>query len=343
MKRFRVGVVGGSGYGGSELLRLLLNHPQMEIAFATAHQHAGKRADEVHPNLRGFTDLVFAPTEVTDAWSEVDGLFLAVPHGRSMHFAEALPENVKVVDLTGDFRLADLDVFTEYYKREHVCFSLQPQYAYGLTEMNRESIRDANRVANPGCFATATLLGLYPLLASGVIEGKVVIDAKTGSSGSGASPSAGTHHPKRANSLYAYKMFRHQHLPEVEQALLRVKPDWDGRLVFQTHSAPMVRGIFASIYATMTTAHTHEEIREVFTQAYGSTPFVRLTGSSPDVNWVKTTNFTDIGWAVRDNDLNVFVAIDNLVKGASGQAIQNMNLMLGLEETDGLLIAGMNP
>lgn len=342
-KKYKVGIAGGSGYGGSELIRLLMGHPDIEIAFVTAHQHAGKRVDEVHPNFRGFTDLSFDKTEVTDAWSEVDGVFLAVPHGRAMFLAEALDEHVKVVDLTGDFRLKDLDVFTEYYKREHTCFQLQPKYAYGLTEIHREEIQKAQRVANPGCFATATLMGLFPLVKSGVLEGKVIIDAKTGSSGSGASPKAGTHHPKRANSLYAYKLFTHQHVPEVEQALLGVNPEWDGRLVFQTHSAPMIRGIYASIYCTLNTDCTVEDIRAIYEKQYKDEPFVRLIGDAPDVNWVKTTNFTDIGWGVRGRDLNVFVAIDNLVKGAAGQAIQNMNLMLGLEETAGLGVIGTNP
>lgn len=343
MKKYKVGIVGGSGYGGSELLRLLMNHPQMEIAFVTAHQHAGKRIDEVHPNLRGWTDQTFLPSEVSEAWNQVDGLFLAVPHGRSMHLMEGIEPHVKVVDLTGDFRLRDQQVFEAAYKRDHVCFDLQAQFVYGLTEINKEAIAGATRVANPGCFATATLMGLFPLIAKGVIEGKVVIDAKTGSSGSGASPKAGTHHPKRSNSLYAYKLFTHQHLPEVDQALQQVNPGWSGRLVFQTHSAPMVRGILASIYCTMKTPMTHAEIGEVYAAHYGDAPFVRLLEGAPDVNWVKATNFTDIGWGVRGEDLNLFVAIDNLVKGASGQAIQNMNLMFGLEESMGLRVYGTNP
>jgi N-acetyl-gamma-glutamyl-phosphate reductase len=203
-------------------------------------------------------------------------------------------------------------------------------------------------VSNPGCFATATLLGLAPLVAAGALAGRVVVDAKTGSSGSGAKPAANTHHPQRANSFYAYKPFTHQHVPEIEQTLGDVSEggEWSNELVFMTHSLPVSRGIFASIYAEARgegSAMTVEELTALYADFYRGSFFVRLVKGSPDINWVKLTNFCDIGFAVRGRQIAVFSAIDNLVKGAAGQAVQNMNLMFGLDERAGLLLTGGNP
>ncbi|HEY5402216.1 MAG TPA: N-acetyl-gamma-glutamyl-phosphate reductase, partial [Pyrinomonadaceae bacterium] len=197
-------------------------------------------------------------------------------------------------------------------------------------------------IANPGCFATATLLGLAPLVAHGSLTGRVIVDAKTGSSGSGAKAAANTHHPQRMNSFYAYKPFTHQHVPEIEQELDRVG-DWTSELVFMTHSLPVARGIFASIYAELKNETTESELNDLFTDFYRDSFFVRLVKGSPDINWVKTTNFCDIGFAARGNQVVVFSALDNLVKGAAGQAIQNMNLMFGLDEKTGLMLVGTNP
>jgi N-acetyl-gamma-glutamyl-phosphate reductase len=222
---------------------------------------------------------------------------------------------------------------------------LQREFVYGLTEFNREEIKSARLVSNPGCFATATLLGLGPLAASGALKGRVVVDAKTGSSGSGAKPAANTHHPQRSNSFYAYKPFTHQHVPEIEQALRAVGTGgrWSSELVFMTHSLPVSRGIFASIYAEVGEEMTAERLKEMYAEFYRGSFFVRLVSGSPDINWVKMTNFCDIGFAARGRQVAVFSAIDNLVKGASGQAVQNMNLMFGLEEKTGLLLVGGNP
>ncbi len=216
----RVGIFGGSGYGGAELLRILLFHPSAEVALVTANEHAGKAVGEVHRNLFGLTDLRFVKApEDFESLGELDCVFLALPHGQALEIAPRLPAGVKVVDLSGDFRLGDAEEFREHYGREHTATELQREFVYGLTEFNREQIKSARLVSNPGCFATATLLGLGPLAASGALKGRVVVDAKTGSSGSGAKPAANTHHPQRTNSFYAYKPFTHQHVPEVEQAL----------------------------------------------------------------------------------------------------------------------------
>jgi N-acetyl-gamma-glutamyl-phosphate reductase common form len=341
----KAGILGGSGYGGSELLRILLFHPSVELKLVTAREHAGKRVDTVHPNLAKLTELTFASMPDASELENLDCIFLALPHGEAMEIAPALPERVKLIDLSGDFRLSDADQFKKYYGRDHTEMAAQRDFVYGLTEVNRNHIKEASRIANPGCFATALELGLYPFVAAGVITGKVIADMKTGSSGSGAKPASGTHHPKRANSFYAYKIFEHQHQPEVEQLLSTVNPDWstDSSLILQTHSIPVVRGIFASIYATTRKAMTRDEAGDLLGEFYGKEFFIRLVDGSPDINWVKNTNFVDIGWAVNKDQLIVFVAIDNLVKGAAGQAVQNMNLMFGIEERTGLMLAGSNP
>ena len=341
--RLRVAIFGGSGYGGSELLRILLLHPNAEVALVTANEHAGKAVSEVHKNLYGLTDLRFerAPEDL-NVLGKFDCIFFALPHGQAMEIAPRVPDNVKVIDLSGDFRLRDSEVFEEHYGREHSAMDFQQKFVYGLTETNREAIKNARLVANPGCFATAALLGLAPLVAHNLLTGRVIVDAKTGSSGSGAKAAANTHHPQRMNSFYAYKPFTHQHVPEIEQEL-RTVGDWTSELVFMTHSLPVSRGIFASIYAETRNEMTVDEVRALFAEFYRDSFFVRLVKGSPDINWVKTTNFCDIGFAVRGRQLVVFSAIDNLVKGAAGQAVQNMNLMFAIEEKTALMLTGSNP
>ncbi|MCP9495080.1 MAG: N-acetyl-gamma-glutamyl-phosphate reductase [Pyrinomonadaceae bacterium MAG19_C2-C3] len=341
--KLRIGIFGASGYGGSELLRILLFHPQAEVVLATANEHAGKAVSAVHRNLYGLTALHFvsAPEDLNEV-ENLDCLFLALPHGAAMDVAPRVPERVKVIDLSGDFRLCDMDVFKHHYKSTHTAPELQSGFVYGLTETNREAVKRATRIANPGCFATATLLALAPLVKGDLIANRVIVDAKTGSSGSGAKAAANTHHPQRANSFYAYKPFMHQHVPEIEQELKRVG-DWASELVFMTHSLPVPRGIFASCYVETKNELSDEEARRVFQEFYRHDFFVRVVEGSPDINHVKTTNFCDIGFAVRGRSLVVFSALDNLVKGAAGQAIQNMNVMFGFDEKTGLMMAGSNP
>jgi N-acetyl-gamma-glutamyl-phosphate reductase len=311
----KVGILGGSGYGGSELLRILLFHSEVDVKLVTANEHAGKRVDAVHPNLAKLTGLKFEAMTRPDQLDGLDCVFLALPHGQAMELAPSLPRSVKAIDLSGDFRLNDADEFRLFYGREHTAMQTQREFVYGLTEVNRSHIAEASRIANPGCFATALELGLYPLVASGLVKGKVIADLKTGSSGSGAKAAANTHHPKRTNSFYAYKTFEHQHQPEVEQLLKAVSPQWasDCSLVFQTHSIPAVRGIFASIYVTPSEQMSCEGVGNLFREFYGNEFFIRLVDGSPDINWVKNTNFVDIGWAARGDTVIVFVALDNLV------------------------------
>lgn len=338
-----VGIFGGSGYGGSELLRILLSHPNVEVTLVTANEHAGKPVSDVHRNLNGLTQLWFTqmPADL-ESLSNLDCAFLALPHGQAMEIVPRLPTGVKAIDLSGDFRLRDKNEFEQHYGREHTSMGAQADFVYGLTETNREAIKTARLISNPGCFATATTLGLAPLVANNLIAGRVVVDAKTGSSGSGAKAAGNTHHPQRMNSFYAYKPFTHQHVPEIEQELRSVG-HWSSELVFMTHSLPVSRGIFASIYAEAKRDTTEAELNSIFAEFYQDSFFVRLVKGSPDINWVKTTNFCDLGFATRGRQLVVFSALDNLVKGAAGQAVQNMNLMFGLDEKTGLMLTGTNP
>src|ERR1044072_8963065 len=338
--RLRIGIFGGSGYGGSELLRILLFHPNSELVFVTANEQAGKSIGDVHRNLNGLTNLNFIKDP--EDLNNIECVFLALPHGQAMEIVPRLPSPVKAIDLSGDFRLRDQSAFEKHYKQPHTAMAAQAEFVYGLTETNREAIRDARLIANPGCFATATLLGLAPLVANGVLSGRVVVDAKTGSSGSGAKAAANTHHPQRMTSFYAYKPFTHQHVPEIEQELDHIG-DWTNELIFMTHSLPVARGIFASIYAEATRDLTETDLRNLRSEYYRDSFFVRLVNGSPDINWVKTTNFCDLGFATRGRQVVVFSAIDNLVKGAAGQAVQNMNLMFELDETTGLKLVGTNP
>lgn len=341
-QKIKIAIFGGSGYGGSELLRILLFHGHAEIVLVTANEHAGKAVGDVHKNLFGICDLKFeiAPEDLSTL--DVDVAFFALPHGQALHLIPQLPADVKAIDLSGDFRIDDKDVFRQFYKLEHTADELQRKFVYGLTETNREKIKTAQFVANPGCFATAVLLALVPMVKSGLLTGKIIVDAKTGSSGSGAKAAANTHHPQRMNSFYAYKPFTHQHVPEIEQHLKQVG-EFPHELVFMTHSLPVSRGIFASVYLETTNFLTNEDVRNLYELFYKDAPFVRLVENSPDINWVKTTNFCDIAAHSNGRQIAVFSAIDNLVKGAAGQAVQNMNLMFGLDETTGLKFIGTNP
>jgi N-acetyl-gamma-glutamyl-phosphate reductase common form len=340
--KIKIGIFGGSGYGGSELLRILLFHPNAEVVFVTGNEHAGKSVSSVHRNLNSLTELCFIsmPDDLS-ILEEIDVAFFGLPHGQALELVPRLPDDIKVIDLSGDFRLADPETFERYYKKPHAG-QLQHKFVYGLTETNREAIAAAEYISNPGCFATATALALSPLLSEGLVMGKLIVDAKTGSSGSGAKPAANTHHPQRMNSFYAYKPFTHQHVPEIEQHLRSIGP-FTAPLVFMSHSLPVSRGIFASCYAELNEEMTTTDLAKVFTSFYQDSFFVRIVDGSPDINWVKNTNFCDIAVNVSGRNAVVLSAIDNLVKGAAGQAIQNMNLMFGLDEKTGLMFTGSNP
>ncbi len=327
MKKVRVVVIGASGYIGGEAVRLLLGHPEVDLVAVTANENAGRRLDEVQPNLRGYSDLVYSKE-----WPEADAYVLSLPHGGAMEVVPKLKG--KVVDLSGDFRLKDPAVFERYYKTPHKAPELLKQFATGIPEINRGRIRESRLVAAGGCFASAAILSLHPLRE--LAAGRVIVDGKTGSSGSGSKPGEKTHHPFRSTSFFAYETFHHRHTPEIEQA--------SGlEVLFQPHSTPLVRGVFTTSYVPLKRAMTDDEVLALFRQAYGNDRFVRLCKGTANVNHVKGSNFIDLGVAAHGTTAIVFAAIDNLVKGGAGQGVQCLNLMFGLPEEAGLLAPPAQP
>lgn len=354
MTRVAAIILGGSGYGGGELLRLLPAHPQVESVRAVSRKHAGEPFWKAHSNLRGVVQGNFdaEPSWRSLATAEHPVLFSAMPH---MEFAKQLPmleaewdkhglaERLTLIDLSGDFRLDDADAYARAYGAPHPCPHQLGSFIYGLPEWQRRDIAGAKRVASPGCFATAIQLALLPFAGLNDL-GFIAVSAATGSSGSGTALGEGTHHPVRAQDFRAYKVLAHQHGAEITR-LLDAKGSHGYSLGFVPHSAPMVRGIFATVmlHPAPGLKLDAEQVRQRITAAYADTPFVRLTEESPRVGAVAGSNFCDIGWQFKDGSLAVMSALDNLVKGMAGQAVQNMNLALGLPETAGLMQAATYP
>src|SRR6266540_2234170 len=338
-KRHRAAVVGGSGYGGAELIRRLLIHPEVELVRVASIDLVGEPLSAGDPALEGRTDLVFEALSPAEAARGVDVVLLGLPHGVS---ATKVPElaalpDLKVVDMSGDFRLKDAAAYARSYGHVHPCPELLQVFTYGLPEQNREAIRRARLVAAPGCFATTIELALLPLARAGLLEGVVHVQGITGSSGSGAAPSAGTHHPVRANNLRTYKPLEHQHLPEIAETLAQAGAR-ELELRFVPVSAPLARGILATAFVELPDAWTEERVRRLYEETYAGEPFVRVPRKRlPEVAAVSGSNRAEVGVAVGApvkgrRTAAFFGATDNLVKGGAGQAIQNMNLMLGLPE-----------
>lgn len=347
MSRVRVGILGANGFGGSELLRILLFHPHVEVTHASSRRLTGRPVWEELPNLRGATDLAFCPYEPGRVAREVDVLISALPHGgvAATACAEAVAANrdLRVIDLSGDFRLKDPALHEKFYGK-HAAPQLAKEFVYGLPEFFREEIKGARRVANPGCFATATLLSLLPLAQAGLLSGWVVVDAATGSTGLGAAPTARGHHPFRSDNFRAYNMLNHRHMPEVLQAVGRVSSSGID-LSFVPHSAPMVRGIYATAHARLPAGTDAGRVEAAYREAYAAASFVRLLGpgASPESRVVARTNFADLSWTVGGDRCVALCALDNLVKGEAGQAVQNLNLMHGWDERTGLTWPGTTP
>ena len=343
-KRFRAAVMGGSGYGGAEMIRRLLLHPDVELCRVASVDLVGEPLGAAHPSLEGRTDLLFQDLSPAAASDGMDVVLLALPHkvtANKVPEIAALP-SVKIVDMSGDFRLQDPAAYEKYYGQKHPHPERLPDFVYGLPELNREKIRKARFVASPGCFATTIELSLLPLARAGLLEGVVHVLGITGSSGSGMAPQATTHHPVRAGNLRAYKPLWHQHVPEVVETLSSAGAR-DLQLRFVPVSAPLVRGILATAFLELPEEWTEERLSALYREAFEGEPFVRVPARRlPEVAAVSGSNFAEVGvaagpaWRGR-RTVTAFSAIDNLVKGASGQAIQNMNVALGFDETDGLL------
>jgi N-acetyl-gamma-glutamyl-phosphate/LysW-gamma-L-alpha-aminoadipyl-6-phosphate reductase len=338
-KRFRAAVIGGSGYGGAEMIRRLLLHPDVELARVASVDLVGEPLSAAHPSLEGRTDLVFQDLAPAAAADGMDVVLLGLPHkvtAQKVPAIVALP-SVKVVDMSGDFRLLDPAAYETYYGQKHPHPELLGRFVYGLPELNRNRIREARLVASPGCFATAIELSLLPLARAGLLDGVVHVQGITGSSGSGAAPQATTHHPVRAGNLRAYKPLWHQHVPEIVETLAAAGAR-DLQLRFVPVSAPLVRGILATSFLELPEAWTEERLAALYRETFAGEPFVRVPARRlPEVAAVSGSNFAEVGVAAGPawrgkRTVTAIAAIDNLVKGGAGQAIQNMNLVLGLDE-----------
>ena len=349
-RKFKAAVIGGSGYGANEMLRRLVLHPQVEIARVSSIELVGKPVWAAHPNLTGMPaleGLVFEDIAPREAAAGCDVALLALPHKvTAAKVPELVALGVKIVDMSGDFRLRDPAEYAEFYGGTHPVPELLSRFTYGLPELNRQRIREAHFIASPGCFATAITLALLPLARGGLLSGPVHVQGITGSSGSGAAAKQGTHHPVRAVNLSTYKPLEHQHTPEVEQTLRDAGAPGDFSLRFVPVSAPLSRGIFVTAFVEVDTSVDDSRLEALFESSFAGEPFVRRPiGRLPEVAAVSGSNYAEVGYSVGASragrrTLTCFSAIDNLIKGGAGQAIQNMNLVLGLDERLSLLDPG---
>ncbi|WP_180075816.1 N-acetyl-gamma-glutamyl-phosphate reductase [Acinetobacter sp. YH12106] len=346
-----VGIVGGTGYTGVELLRLLLRHPNVQVNVLTSRTENGRRVDDMFPSLRGHTDLQYSDLNI-DELKKCDIVFFATPHGVAMKHAEALvAAKTKVIDLAADFRLQDLQQFEKWYGMQHACPELLKDSVYGLSELNREQIKQANVVGNPGCYPTTVQLGLAPVLTSSdalVKPESIIIDAKSGVSGAGRKASLGGIYTENADNFKAYGVAGHRHHPEIVEALENISGQKDvfDHILFVPHLVPMIRGMLSTIYIDLTEAGQAADLQALYEQFYANETFVDVmpAGSSPETRSVRGANQLRIAlYKPQPTKLVVLVVQDNLVKGAAGQAVQNMNLMFGFAEDAGLNNIGLLP
>ncbi len=336
-------VVGASGYAGVELFRLLVGHPEVKLVGAYDIRNVGKRVSEVHPNLRGIVDLKIAEPDYVKIGKQTDVIFVATPHRVAMKFVpKLLKGKARIIDLSADYRFDDVKVYEQYYTKHE---SPGVKGVYGLPELYRAKIKRAHLVANPGCYPTAAILSVAPLVKRHLINIEhIVIDAKTGTSGAGAVPGELTHHPIIDANILAYAATTHRHAPEIDQELSKLA----GRNVethFTPHLIPIVRGILSTAHVFLRKPTGARGLLGLYRKFYAGEPFVRVLEELPQVNFVVGSNYCDIGFELdaRSNRLVVVAAIDNLIKGASGQAIQDMNLMFGFDETRGLEAPALRP
>lgn len=343
-----VSIIGASGYTGSELIRILVNHPEVALQDLTARALADTKISYTFPALTPFLgDKTFVELDLERMKENSDLVFICLPHGHAMNIGKELyTAGLKVIDLGADFRLRDIDTFEEYYETTHTASEFIEQAVYGLTEFYREQVKDAGLIANPGCFVTTALLGLTPLVEAQVVNPKsIVIDAKSGVSGAGRGENVDNLLSELANNFKAYNPLAHRHIPEIEQELSRFGEEVI--VQFTPHLLPTERGIFATIYAEPKEEISEEDLRQIFQNAYENEPFVHLLdeGVLPALKAVRGTNQTyiQVKKDTRTGRILVFAVLDNLLKGASGQAVQNMNVMYGFDEMLGLTQVGLMP
>lgn len=345
----KLGIVGASGYSGSELLRFLVNHPgKLEIALCTSETYAGQCIDSVLPNLRGFLSSKFEALDIDSLKDRVDVVVLAVPHKVAMSFVpQILAQGLRIVDFSADYRLEDAETYEAWYHVDHTSTSLMSKSVYGLPERYRDCIRSAQLVANPGCYPTSAILAAMPFLKHGIVAlDSIIVDSKSGISGAGPKPSENTHYANRESNFIAYNIGVHRHTPEIEQELSAVASE-PVRVTFTPHLVPMTRGILSTVYMQLTEEISTEEAVAIYTNFYKNEPFVRVlpAGTYPQTKAVLGSNYCDVGLEVdaRTRRIVAMAAIDNLGKGAAGAVVQNLNLMFGFKETDGLKVPGMMP
>lgn len=343
----KAGIMGATGYAGEMLAWLLYKHPEVEVDFYNSHNYANFQLNQLYGNYNGFIEEKCASME--EAMTRIDNidvLFIALPNGKSFEMTEkALSKGVKVIDLGADYRLNAKDEYEEWYGIKHELPHLLMDAVYGLTELKRDEIQKSNLIANPGCYPTATILGLAPLLKNKLIDtSSVIIDAKSGVSGAGRSANISSLFTECNESIKAYGVTTHRHTPEIEQELSKLADD---KLLvsFTPHLVPMNRGILSTCYSSLKTSVTTEELLKVYKDFYKDRCFVKVIDGIPETRWVRGSNLCHIGVKVdnRTNRVIVVSAIDNLIKGAAGQAVQNMNVMFGFEETEGLDFIAMAP
>lgn len=340
----RAGVLGATGYAGIELVRLLTLHKEVEITALVSQSYAGKRVSEVYPSLRGVCDIALTELDADYAAENCDVVFTALPHGASkVVIPELYSRGLTVIDLSGDFRYNDKEVYKTWYGEEHTSPELLEVSVYGLPELHREEIKKARLIGNPGCYTTCSILGLAPLIKSGTAKrDNIIIDAKSGVTGAGRGLSLDVHFCECTENMKAYKVATHRHTSEIEQELSLLAGE-NIMLSFTPHLVPLKRGILATIYANLSGSFSKEELTDMYKEFYKDEPFVRIYESGlPETNHVAGSNFADIGIEV-DKRLNravIVSAIDNIYKGAAGQAVQNMNLIFGLDEKTGIDNAG---
>lgn len=341
----KVGIVGGTGYTGVELLRLLAKHPDVELRVITSRSEAGKPVAELFPNLRGHVGIEFSEPE-TGQLKNCDVVFSATPNGVAMTMARELVDaGVRIIDLAADFRLRDSAVWEKWYGMPHACEDLLAEAVYGLPEVNREAIRGARVLANPGCYPTAVQLGFLPLVERGLVElDGLIADCKSGVSGAGRGANVGTLQAESTESFKAYAVPGHRHWPEIHQGVGRMANQGEIGLTFVPHLVPMIRGIHATLYMRLSES---ADLQSIYEEKYRDEPFVDVlpAGSHPETRTVRGSNICRIAIHKPEDSDHVVVlsVIDNLVKGASGQAVQNMNIMFGLDETTGLDLVALMP
>lgn len=353
MDKVKVGIIGAGGYGGCGAIELLLGHPQAELVALIDKQDVGKSISDLYPHLKGFCDLPLVDPDDPNCPDDFNVAFFATPDGVGQKEAQSLlAKGIKVIDYSGDFRFNDLETYRGYAERigkapEHASPGLLPQSVYGLAELHRDEIAGSDLVGNPGCFAVSCILGLAPALKSDVIElESIVCDAKTGVSGAGKNPTPTFHYPARYDAMNAYKVSGHQHVYEIERELGLIAGK-EMRITFTPHVVSLCRGILATIYGQLKEAQDIKRVIESYQSFYGEAAFVRVFG--PDIPLtsanVRGTNFCNLSLHIdeRTGKLIVISMIDNLVKGQAGSAVQNMNIMFGMEETTGLLRPGQYP